>query len=81
MADTETDCRAVLERLYLFLDGEIAGDVCSEIERHLSQCRDCFGRVSFERELKELIGRTCREDRVPEELVARLRARLREIIG
>lgn len=79
MADAEADCRALLARLSLYLDGEIAGVDCAEIERHLQDCGPCLRRYGFERDLKELIRATCCERQVPAGLVERVRGLLREL--
>lgn len=78
MANPEADCRSVIERLFLYLDGEVAGVDCAEIEAHLEACGHCFGRYGFERELKELVRRTCCERDIPQGLADRIRARLHE---
>jgi len=39
------DCQSVLASLSDFIDGEFKGEVCHEIERHLTECQDC--RVVF----------------------------------
>jgi mycothiol system anti-sigma-R factor len=79
MDDAASDCREVLARLYVYLDGEFASADCSGIEIHLRDCEDCLHHADFERDLKELVRRKCGED-APAQLVERLRARLREMI-
>lgn len=79
MENAETDCREVLKRLYLYLDGEMAGAGCAEIERHLQACGYCLGQVDFERELKAVVRRKCGE-RLPQGMVERVRERLRLIV-
>ncbi|MBI4730334.1 MAG: mycothiol system anti-sigma-R factor [Acidobacteria bacterium] len=79
MEDAETDCRAALKRLYAYLDGEVAGEDCSEIEAHLARCRPCLDEADFERELKRVIRRKCGET-LPDGLADRVRARLRGMV-
>lgn len=74
MENAETDCRAVLAKLYEYLDGEIAGEVCSAIQAHLGVCVDCHHRMDFEREFKFVVRTRCSEGRAPEEVLARIRA-------
>lgn len=74
MENTPTDCRSVLEKLYLYLDGEIAGQQCSAIEAHFQACVDCFRRLGIERDFKALIGTRCREKRTPASVKKRIRA-------
>ena len=81
MGYSETNCRAVLERLYLYLDGEIAGEECFTIQVHLEECNGCLHRYGFERDFKELIHRKCREGSIPEGLAQRIRANIRTALG
>jgi mycothiol system anti-sigma-R factor len=81
VGDSETDCRAILERLYLYLDGEIAGEECTVIQIHLEECNGCLHRYGFERDFKELIHRKCREGTMPAGLVERIRANIRVALG
>lgn len=81
MGYAETDCRSVLERIYLYLDGEIAGEECAFIQIHLEQCTGCLHRYGFEQDFKELVNRKCREGTVPAGLVERIRAGIRDALG
>ena len=81
MGHSQTDCRAVLERLYLYLDGEIAGEDCLVIQVHLEECNGCLHRYGFERDFKELIHRKCREGSMPGDLADRIRANIRAALG
>jgi mycothiol system anti-sigma-R factor len=77
MADAEADCRQVVEHLYLFLDKELDGPDFAAIERHLEACAPCLEHVDFERGVMLIIEQKCAES-LPEGLVERLRALLRE---
>ncbi len=46
------DCQGVLDHLFEYLDKEIDVNNITEIKAHLELCRDCFGRVEFERVLR-----------------------------
>jgi mycothiol system anti-sigma-R factor len=81
VGDPETDCRAVLERLYVYLDGEIAGEECVVIQVHLEECNGCLHRYGFERDFKELVRRKCYEGSVPGDLADRIRANIRAALG
>lgn len=77
MGESETDCRQVLERLFLYIDGEIAGADCGVIEAHLRLCEPCLQHVDFERAVKEFVRRRCAEGcDPPDGLADRLRSRL-----
>ncbi len=80
MGHAETDCRAILERLYLYLDGEIAGEECSVIQIHLEECNACLHRYGFERDFKELVHRKCHEGSMPTGVVERIRANIRAVL-
>lgn len=80
MENAETDCRAVLAKLYLYLDGEIDAVDCGAFERHLRECGPCLQVADFERELKMVIRRKCSGEAVPPGLAERLRARLRGVL-
>lgn len=81
MGHSETDCRAVLERLYLYLDGEIAVEEVTLIQVHLEECNGCLHRYDFERDFKLLIHRKCREGSMPSGLADKIRANIRAALG
>jgi anti-sigma factor (TIGR02949 family) len=76
MENSETDCRAVLTQLYLYLDGEIAGGECTQIEVHLERCQDCMQHAEFERAVKEIVRRKCGSEQLPDGFLDRLRGLL-----
>ena len=67
------DCTEVLRRLELYLDGELDGGLCVEIEEHLVTCRPCTGHSDFQRKLKELLRAKCGCDPLPPEVLERVR--------
>lgn len=81
MGNAKTDCRQVLKRLYLYIDGEIAGEDCASIEAHLKLCPPCMHHVDFEKDLKEVVRRKCSEGTAPPELAQRLKAQLEQMLG
>jgi mycothiol system anti-sigma-R factor len=80
VAYPETDCRTVLNRLYLLLDGELTADEGKVIQLHLEECISCMHHYGFERDFKELIHRKCAEGRAPEALVQRIRVNIRRVL-
>lgn len=80
MADAPKSCEEVLELLYPYIDGEVAGLLCAEIQSHLELCLDCFKRYDLERDIKAIVSRKCGEP-IPDEIRDRLRSRLREALG
>lgn len=69
-------CREVLDDLEQYLDGECSDQLAGEIADHLADCPPCLSRSDFERALRDLIARRCR-DTAPADLVERVRSRLR----
>jgi mycothiol system anti-sigma-R factor len=74
----ETDCREVLEDLYVYLDDECDQHAKSKIKRHLDECGPCLEEFGIEHEIKVLVARSCGGEHAPETLRAKLRATLRQ---
>ena len=81
MGDEEkkADCGVVLSEVYLYLDLECSETRRALIKHHLEDCTDCLQEYDIEQEVKALVGRCCGEERAPEELRLRLRAKLTEM--
>jgi len=73
MADS---CREVLDDLERYLDGECSGQLSAVIADHLADCPPCLSRSDFERALRDLVARHCR-DTAPADLLERVRSQLR----
>jgi mycothiol system anti-sigma-R factor len=67
------DCEEVLRRLELYLDGELAGGLCLEIEEHLVTCSPCTGHSDFHRKLKEMLRSKCGCHEVPAHVLEQVR--------
>ena len=76
MGNTETDCQALLRRIYEFLDDEVGEAECASLQAHLDACPECFRHVEFERAVKEVVRRKCGET-LPDGIAERLRAKMR----
>lgn len=72
----EENCREVLAELETFLDGESPDNLEAAVTRHLADCSPCLDRADFERELRALLARHCRQS-APSGLLERVVARLR----
>jgi mycothiol system anti-sigma-R factor len=70
------ECRAALETLYSYLDGELTLERRETIRHHLEECSPCLHAFDWEAELKSLVGRCCR-DPLPDNL----RRRIVEVIS
>lgn len=74
------ECKQVLERAYLFLDGEVLSESERlEIQVHLEECAPCLERVGFEREMHVLIHRLQGTCRCPDGLKNRILDLIREV--
>lgn len=66
-------CRRVLERAYLFLDGEVLTDAeRAEIEGHLRDCGPCYERFGLEQEVTSLVAKLRGCDECPDDVRTRI---------
>ena len=75
----ETDCRDVLDEVYLYLDLECSEDRRALIRTHLDECHPCLRQYGIEQEVKALVARCCGAEKAPTELRDRLRLKLTEL--
>jgi anti-sigma factor (TIGR02949 family) len=66
-------CEEVISHLLEYLDGEIDAEKRRQIDRHLKECRGCFSRAEFEKELKKKVKQLGRQ-KPPRSLQRRLKA-------
>lgn len=52
MTQHDYDCEQALQRLFDFLDHELADEERDAMQRHLHTCRSCYARADFEQRLK-----------------------------
>lgn len=70
-------CRQILERAYLYLDGEgLTESERLEIRVHLEECGPCFERVGLEEEVAKVVSRLRGCSPCPDELRLRIQAQL-----
>mgnify|MGYP003498367753 FL=1 len=76
----DTDCAEILERVFVFLDGEMPDGprAYALVEEHLDECAPCLRKYDLERVVKALVARSCPEH-APAELRQRVLSRIREI--
>ncbi len=72
-------CTEVLERVYVYLDGEIGPEEQHLIREHLDECTPCLRQYGLDQAVKSLVARTCGCDLAPEELRLKVMARIREV--
>jgi mycothiol system anti-sigma-R factor len=75
----DTPCDEVIEAVYLYLDGEIGEDRKDLIRQHLDECSPCLRDYGLEEAVKMLVKRSCGQDRTPEELRAKVVARIEAV--
>ena len=67
------ECREVLERTYLFLDGELLSvSERVEVEGHLKACQPCLERYGLEKEFSTLLARVRNREVCPDRLKHRI---------
>jgi anti-sigma factor (TIGR02949 family) len=69
------DCREALHELQRYLDRECPSDLEATIRHHLGDCPPCMDRADFERELRAIVARRCK-DAAPSSLMGRIIADL-----
>jgi mycothiol system anti-sigma-R factor len=79
-SETTSECREALERLYVYLDGELTESRRDAIRTHLEECSPCLEAFDFEAELKIVVARHCK-DRVPDGLRVRVAMAISEASG
>lgn len=75
----EVDCSQILERLYEYIDNELADADCGDIRTHLDECSPCLEKYGLEQHVKALVQRCCGCDDVPVDLRGKVLARIREV--
>ena len=73
----ELGCRETLREISRYVDGECLQELTVQLEAHVEGCEDCHDHLEFRRHVKLLIAKKCAGDQLPEELVERIRQRIR----
>ena len=74
------DCKKNFERISEYLDGELAPDICRQIEQHLMECPECQDCFDALKKSIALCRKSTREE-IPQDMRERLRKRLRDCFG
>ncbi|GAB4328450.1 MAG: hypothetical protein Kow0074_24350 [Candidatus Zixiibacteriota bacterium] len=72
------DCRAVLEELYEYIDGELGAADRELVREHLERCRPCLTHFEYEELFHQYVKRHAPRPRVSDDFKARLSQRLRQ---
>ena len=77
----QVPCSEILERVYSYLDGELAESDCAQIRRHLEEeeCGHCLREFGLEEAVKRLIAEHCGCDPVPAGLREKVLLRIRQV--
>ncbi len=76
---SEAECEEIIQRLELFLDGQLKGKDRAEIERLIQECEYCAEQYNFEQRLRRLLR--CSWDAVSREaqnVIDRVREQLQK---
>ena len=73
------DCLKCFQRISEYLDGELADDVCHEIDEHLRQCPECRGYVDSLKKTIQLCKGMATEE-MPIGIHDRIRSKIRELL-
>jgi mycothiol system anti-sigma-R factor len=76
--DADSDCAKALERMFYFIDHELADADVAEIQQHLDDCGPCLSKYDLERTVKALVARSCTEH-APETLRERVLVSIRQV--
>jgi mycothiol system anti-sigma-R factor len=77
----ESNCRDVLDEVYLYLDLECDDQRRLLIKTHIDDCGPCLQEYGIEQEVKALVSRCCGGEIAPDALRERLRAKINEIVS
>ncbi|GGL30492.1 mycothiol system anti-sigma-R factor [Phycicoccus endophyticus] len=60
-----SDCSEVLTHIYEYLDGEMSPEDVARVASHLADCRPCLAEHDLDAAVKEVVRRSCTEERAP----------------
>ena len=75
----DTACSEVLDAVSSYLDGEMSAADAARFRQHFDECSPCLQEAGIYQEVKVLVHRCCGNDQVPEEVRARVVARIRTV--
>jgi mycothiol system anti-sigma-R factor len=75
----EVDCSEIIEKVYLYLDGEIDDDARATVREHLDECAPCLRKFGLEQDVKALVARCCGGEVAPEGVRERLVMKLQQV--
>jgi anti-sigma factor RsiW len=76
MIEHPQNCRELFQTISDYVDGSLASDLCTELERHLQDCQNCRVVVDTLRKTIDLYHTTNPVAEIPAEVRERLYVRL-----
>lgn len=71
------ECEAIIQKLELFLDGQLRGKDKQEVERLIQQCQYCAEQYSFEKRIRNLLARSWKQlSSDTQDIIASVRRRI-----
>lgn len=74
----QSDCEKCLELLELIMDGEASPEEEAQFHKHIKDCLPCYESYNLETSIKTLIQTKLEKKQVPEDLIARIRSKIRD---
>lgn len=72
------ECEAIIQKLELFLDGQLTGKSREEVERLIQECEYCAEQYQFEKRIREILRRSWKSvSQEAQNIVENIRHRLR----
>ncbi len=72
------ECEAIIQKLELFLDGQLTGKSRQEIEKLIQECEYCAEQYAFEKRLRDLLRRSWKSvSQEAQSIVENIRLKLR----
>jgi mycothiol system anti-sigma-R factor len=59
------DCSNALLRMFEYLDGEMSGADCQQIQAHLDECAECLRQYHIDQMVKFVVKRSCGSETAP----------------
>jgi mycothiol system anti-sigma-R factor len=77
--DDGVDCDEVLSQVYEYLHQELDSEGVERVQQHLDACGFCLRQYGLEREVQDLIARSCGCSPAPENLRRRIIERITQV--
>ena len=74
---SQQECEEIIQKLELFLDGQLKGKDKQEVERLIQQCEYCAEQYSFEKRIRNLLARSWKQlSSDTQDIIASVRRRI-----